>query len=140
MLLDITAVDYPEHDERFELVYHLLSLRQNQRIRVKLRSDEEIPVPSVTGLFSCAGWYEREIWDMFGIFFLNNVDLRRLLSDYGFEGHPLRKDFPLTGYVELRYDEEQKRVVYESVALTQSVSQLRLCQPMGGHDVCYATR
>ena len=132
MLLDITAVDYPEHDERFEVVYHLLSLRQNQRIRVKLRSDEEIPVPSVTGLFSCAGWYEREIWDMFGIFFLNNVDLRRLLSDYGFEGHPLRKDFPLTGYVELRYDEEQKRVVYESVSLTQAFRNFDFVSPWEG--------
>ena len=132
MLLDITAVDYPEHDERFEVVYHLLSLRQNQRIRVKLRSSEETPITSVTGIFGSAGWYEREIWDMFGVFFLDNTDLRRLLSDYGFEGHPLRKDFPLTGYVELRYDEEQKRVVYESVALSQACRNFDFVSPWEG--------
>ncbi|MGH6930945.1 MAG: NADH-quinone oxidoreductase subunit C [Dongiaceae bacterium] len=119
MLIDICGADYPDRDERFEVVYHLLSLKHNQRLRVKTAVGEERPVPSVTGVFSAAGWFEREAWDLYGIYFADHPDLRRLLTDYGFEGHPLRKDFPLTGYVEVRYDNEQKRVVYEPVELTQ---------------------
>ncbi len=118
-LVDITAVDYPEREERFELVYQLLSLRHNHRVCLKLSASEEVLVPSVTHIFSSAGWFEREVWDMYGVMFEGNSDLRRILTDYGFEGHPQRKDFPLTGYVELRYDAEQKRVVYEPVSLTQ---------------------
>jgi len=119
ILLDITAVDYPERPERFEIVYNLLSMRHNHRARVKISTDEDTPIPSVTSVYLSAGWYEREVWDMYGVLFNGNPDLRRILTDYGFEGHPQRKDFPLTGYVELRYDEEQKRVVYEPVKLTQ---------------------
>lgn len=124
LLMDVTAVDYPEraHEQgtgRFEVVYNLLSLRHNHRIRVKIYTNEEELVPSATCVFKSAGWFEREIWDMYGILFSGHEDLRRILTDYGFEGHPQRKDFPLTGYVELRYDEEQKRVVYEPVQLTQ---------------------
>lgn len=118
-LIDITAVDYPTKADRFEVVYQLLSLRHNCRVRVKVTTDEDTPVPSVTKVFSSAGWLEREVWDMYGIAFEGNEDLRRILTDYGFEGHPLRKDFPLTGFVELRYDEAQARVVYEPVKLTQ---------------------
>ncbi|MEE8534815.1 MAG: NADH-quinone oxidoreductase subunit C [Kiloniellales bacterium] len=118
-LVDLTAVDFPERAARFEVVYNLLSPRHNQRIRVKLAADEETPVPSVCTVFNSALWYEREAWDMYGIFFSDHPDLRRLLTDYGFEGHPLRKDFPLTGYVEVRYDDDQKRVVYEPVNLVQ---------------------
>ncbi|MGI9388342.1 MAG: NADH-quinone oxidoreductase subunit C, partial [Methyloligellaceae bacterium] len=112
-LIDICGVDYPEREQRFDVVYHLLSVKLNHRIRVKIRSDEDSPVPSVTSVHSAAGWFEREAWDLYGIFFSDHPDLRRLLTDYGFEGHPMRKDFPLTGYVEVRYDDEQKRVVYE---------------------------
>ena len=119
VLIDITAVDYPERAERFEVVYNLLSLRHNHRARVKILTDEDTPVPTATGVYHAAGWYEREVWDMYGIMFDGHPDLRRILTDYGFEGHPQRKDFPLTGYVELRYCEEQKRVVYEPVKLTQ---------------------
>ena len=115
ILIDITAVDYPERPERFDVVYNLLSIRQNARLRVKVAVSEDQIVPSATGLFSTAGWLEREVWDMYGIPFSGHPDLRRILTDYGFEGHPLRKDFPLTGYVEVRYDEEKKRVVYEPV-------------------------
>ncbi|MGE4314045.1 MAG: NADH-quinone oxidoreductase subunit C [Pseudobdellovibrionaceae bacterium] len=118
-LVDICGVDYPEEAQRFEVVYNLLSLRNNQRIRVKVRTDEWTPIPSVTTIFSSAGWVEREVWDMYGVMFEGHPDHRRILTDYGFEGHPQRKDFPLTGYVELRYDETQKRVVYEPVKLTQ---------------------
>ena len=118
-LVDISGVDYPEEEERFEVVYNLLSLNHNQRIRVKLTTDETTPVPSVTSVYSSANWFEREAWDLYGVFFANHPDLRRILTDYGFEGHPLRKDFPLTGHVEVRYDSEQKRVVYEPVKLTQ---------------------
>jgi len=117
LLMELCGVDYPEREERFEIVYCLLSLTQNQRIRIKTRTSENEPVPSVAGIFNAATWWEREAWDMFGIYFSNHPDLRRILSDYGFEGHPLRKDFPLTGYVEIRYDDEQKRVVYEPVKL-----------------------
>lgn len=118
-LIDICGVDYPERNERFDVVYHLLSLSQNQRCRVKLTSSEETVVPSVVTVFSTAGWLEREVWDMYGVYFKGNPDLRRILTDYGFEGHPLRKDFPLTGFVEVRYDEEERRVVYEPVKLVQ---------------------
>lgn len=118
-LVDVCGVDYPEDALRFEVVYNLLSLRNNQRIRVKVRTDEWTPIPTVSTIFSSAGWAEREVWDMYGVMFEGHPDHRRILTDYGFEGHPQRKDFPLTGYVELRYDETQKRVVYEPVKLTQ---------------------
>lgn len=118
-LLDVTAVDYPEREQRFEVVYNLLSLKHNLRLRLKVPTDEETPVPSLCGVFSVANWFERETWDLYGVFFADHPDLRRILTDYGFEGHPLRKDFPLTGYVELRYDEELNRVVYEPVKLVQ---------------------
>ena len=111
LLIDICGVDHPERAERFDVVYNLLSLKHNQRIRVKVQTDEMTPVPSVSGVYKAAGWFEREAWDLYGILFSDHPDLRRLLTDYGFEGHPMRKDFPLTGFVELRYDDEQKRVV-----------------------------
>ena len=119
ILIDIAGVDYPDRAQRFEVVYHLLSPRLNQRIRVKIAADEGTQVPSAIPVFPNADWYEREAYDMFGILFAGHPDLRRLLTDYGFQGHPLRKDFPLTGYVEVRYDDEKKRVVYEPVKLTQ---------------------
>jgi NADH-quinone oxidoreductase subunit C len=131
-LTDITAVDYPDREQRFEVVYNLLSFTHNQRIRVKLAAGEDTPVPSVTGVFSAADWYEREIWDLFGIFFEDHPDLRRIMTDYGFEGHPLRKDFPLTGYVELRYDETEKRVVYEPVKLVQDFRSFDFVSPWEG--------
>jgi len=134
VLIDVTAADYPEREERFEIVYNLLSLSHNQRIRVKASTDENTPVPSVVPLFSAAGWFEREVWDMFGVFFTDHPDLRRMLTDYGFEGHPLRKDFPLTGYVEVRYDEEQKRVVYEPVTLTQDFRSFDFMSPWEGAE------
>jgi NADH-quinone oxidoreductase subunit C len=130
--MDVCGVDYPDRDERFEVVYNLLSLKLNQRVRVKVTTDEDSPVPSVTGVFRSAGWYERETWDLYGIFFSDHPDLRRLLTDYGFEGHPLRKDFPLTGYVEVRYDDEQKRVVYEPVRLTQEFRTFDFLSPWEG--------
>ncbi|ERT01123.1 NADH-ubiquinone oxidoreductase 30.4 kDa subunit, mitochondrial [Sporothrix schenckii ATCC 58251] len=117
---DITAVDFPTRDQRFEIVYNLLSVRHNSRIRVKTYADEASPVPSITSLFDGANWFEREVYDMFGVFFVGHPDLRRILTDYGFEGHPLRKDFPLTGYTEIRYDEEKKRIVTEPLELTQA--------------------
>ncbi|KIH92574.1 NADH dehydrogenase (ubiquinone) Fe-S protein 3 [Sporothrix brasiliensis 5110] len=117
---DITAVDFPTRDQRFEVVYNLLSVRHNSRIRVKTYADEASPVPSITSLFDGANWFEREVYDMFGVFFVGHPDLRRILTDYGFEGHPLRKDFPLTGYTEIRYDEEKKRIVTEPLELTQA--------------------
>ncbi len=132
LLIDITAVDYPERAERFEVVYNLLSLKQNQRIRVKLATDEATPVPSVYEVFPAAGWYERECWDMYGVFFSDHPDLRRMLTDYGFDGHPLRKDFPLTGYVEVRYDDEQRRVVYEPVSLRQDFRSFDFLSPWEG--------
>jgi NADH-quinone oxidoreductase subunit C len=132
LLIDVCGVDYPERPERFEVVYNLLSLRHNQRIRVKIAAAEDQPVPSVSGVFSTAGWYEREAWDLYGIFFTDHPDLRRILTDYGFEGHPFRKDFPLTGYVELRYDEEQKRVVYRPVQLTQEFRNFDFRSPWEG--------
>lgn len=131
-LMDICGVDYPERAERFEVVYNLLSVKHNSRIRVKVSTDEDQAVPSVVGLFPVAGWFEREAWDMYGIFFSDNPDLRRILTDYGFEGHPLRKDFPLTGFVEIRYDDEQKRVVYEPVRLTQDFRSFDFLSPWEG--------
>lgn len=119
VLIDICGVDYPAREKRFDVVYHLLSPRLNQRIRVKAETDESTPVPSAVDVFSAANWFEREAYDMYGILFSGHPDLRRLLTDYGFQGYPLRKDFPLTGHVEVRYDDEQKRVVYEPVQLTQ---------------------
>lgn len=131
-LIDLCGVDYPERPERFEVVYCLLSIRQNHRVRVKIAIEEDQIVPTVTNVFSVAGWLEREAWDMYGILFAGNPDLRRILTDYGFEGHPQRKDFPLTGYVELRYDEEQKRVVYEPVTLTQDYRSFDYLSPWEG--------
>lgn len=131
-LIDICGVDYPERAERFEVVYHMLSMQQNQRIRVKLCVDEETPVASICDLFPVANWFEREAFDMYGITFSNHPDLRRLLTDYGFEGYPLRKDFPLTGYVEVRWDEEVKRVVYEPVELVQEYRDFDFMSPWEG--------
>ena len=134
VLCDICGVDYPNRPMRFEVVYNLLSMRHNQRIRLKVSTDGEQPVPSAVDLFSCAGWWEREAWDLFGIYFADNPDLRRILTDYGFEGHPLRKDFPLTGYVEVRYDEDQKAVVYEPVRLQQEFRNFDFLSPWEGMD------
>ena len=131
-LIDICGVDYPERPERFDVVYHLLSLRRNQRIRLKVATDEDKPVPSVIEVFPSANWFEREAFDMYGIRFSNHPDLRRLLTDYGFQGYPLRKDFPLSGYVEVRYDDEAKRVVYEPVKLTQEFRQFDFESPWEG--------
>jgi len=131
-VVDVCGVDWPAREQRFDVVYHLLSMKHNQRIRVKVHTDEDTPVPSITGVFSAAGWFEREVWDMFGVVFSDHPDLRRILTDYGFEGHPLRKDFPLTGYVELRYDEEQKRCVYEPVKLTQDYRSFDFLSPWEG--------
>lgn len=133
-LVDICAVDYPGRPERFEVVYNLLSVTLNQRVRVKLAVGEETAVPSLTSIFADSGWYEREVWDMHGVFFSGNPDLRRILTDYGFDGHPLRKDFPLTGHVELRYDEEQKRVVYSPVKLTQEFRYFDFLSPWEGPE------
>jgi NADH-quinone oxidoreductase subunit C len=133
-IVDIAGVDYPERDERFEVVYHLLSPRQNLRVRVKVSSDEEQPVPSITGIFPGADWYEREAYDFYGMLFSGHPDLRRILTDYGFDGYPLRKDFPTTGYVEVRYDEERKRVVYEPVKLAQEFRQFDYLSPWEGTD------
>lgn len=133
-IIDICGVDYPQREERFDVVYHLLSPRVNARIRVKVSADEEKPVPSVTGLYPGANWFEREAWDMYGILFSGHPDLRRILTDYGFEGHPLRKDFPLTGYVEVRYDDEVKRVVYEPVTLRQEFRDFDFESPWEGPE------
>jgi NADH-quinone oxidoreductase subunit C len=114
-LIDIAGADYPQRERRFDVVYHLLSLTKNRRVRVKVETDEDTPVPSVVGVYPAADWFEREAFDLYGIFFEGHPDLRRLLTDYGFHGHPMRKDFPMTGYVEVRYDDELKRVVYEPV-------------------------
>src|ERR1700735_3048041 len=134
MLVDITAVDYPARPERFEIVYNLVSLTLNRRVRVKCTTDEDTPVASVAGGYSTPCCFEREFLDMFGVFFSDHPDLRRILTDYGFEGHPLRKDFPLTGYVELRYDDEQKRVVYEPVKLKQEFRSFDFLSPWEGMD------
>lgn len=132
--IDVCGVDYPGNEKRFEVVYHLLSPKQNVRIRVKLTTDDETPVPSITGVFPGADWFEREAYDMYGILFIGHPDLRRILTDYGFDGHPLRKDFPLTGYVEVRYDDEAKRVVYEPVELRQEFRDFDYESPWEGAD------
>jgi NADH-quinone oxidoreductase subunit C len=132
MLVDVCGVDFPDREERFEVVYNLLSLRHNQRVRVKVAVDEDTAVPSVVGVFPSASWFERECWDMFGVFFSGHPDMRRLLTDYGFDGHPFRKDFPLTGYVEVRYDDEERRVVYEPVKLTQAFRSFDFLSPWEG--------
>jgi NADH-quinone oxidoreductase subunit C len=131
-LIDITAVDWPDRERRFDVVYHLLSPKHNTRIRVKIETDEVTPVPSLTGLFPAANWYEREAYDLYGVLFTGHPDLRRILTDYGFEGHPLRKDFPLTGFVEVRWDPEQKRVVYEPVRLAQEFRDFDFLSPWEG--------
>ncbi len=131
-LMDICGADYPERPERFEIVYNLLSLKYNWRIRVKAETDETSTVPSAVNVYSTAGWFERECWDLYGVAFSGNPDMRRILTDYGFEGHPLRKDFPLTGYVECRYDDEQKRVVYEPVKLVQDFRNFDFTSPWEG--------
>jgi len=133
-LMEIAGADYPSRAERFEVVYMLLSVTKNSRIMVKVCAAENTPVPSVTGLWPVAGWLEREVFDMYGVIFAGNVDLRRILTDYGFEGHPFRKDFPLTGYVELRYSEEDKRVVYEPVELAQDLRSFDFMSPWEGAD------
>jgi NADH-quinone oxidoreductase subunit C len=132
--VDICGVDYPGRDKRFDVVYHLLSPRHNVRIRVKVETDEVTPVPSIIDLFPAANWFERETYDLYGVLFSGHPDLRRLLTDYGFEGHPLRKDFPLTGFVEVRYDEEQRRVVYEPVKLQQEFRTFDFLSPWEGTD------
>jgi NADH-quinone oxidoreductase subunit C len=133
-LLDVCGVDYPERAERFDVVYHLLSMTRNARIRVKVRTNETDPVPSAVSVYPSAGWFEREAFDMYGMIFSGHPDMRRLLTDYGFQGHPLRKDFPMTGYVEVRYDEEQKRVVYEPVKLTQEFRNFDFLSPWEGAE------
>ena len=133
-LMEIAGVDYPDRPERFEIVYCLLSLTRNHRLRVHVATDAETPVPSVTGLWPVAGWLEREVYDMYGVLFAGHPDLRRILTDYGFRGHPLRKDFPLTGYVEARYSESAKRVVYEPVALAQDLRTFDFLSPWEGAD------
>ncbi len=133
-LIDITAVDWPARAKRFEMVYHLLSMHRNQRIRVKADVADGELMPSVTGVWPAADWYEREVFDMYGVLFSGHPDLRRILTDYGFSGHPLRKDFPTTGYVEVRYDEETKRVVYEPVKLTQEYRQFDFMSPWEGAE------
>ncbi len=132
MLVDICGVDWPEREKRFDVVYNLLSLSHNQRARVKIRLGEDDQAPSCAKLFPAAGWFERECWDMYGVFFSGHPDLRRILTDYGFDGHPLRKDFPLTGHVEVRYDDEQRRVVYEPVHLTQEFRSFDFLSPWEG--------
>jgi NADH-quinone oxidoreductase subunit C len=133
-LMEIAGVDYPERPDRFEVVYQLLSLTKNRRLRVKVSTDEATPVPSVTGLWPNAGWLEREVFDMYGVTFAGNSDLRRILTDYGFEGYPQRKDFPLTGYVEMRYSEAEKRVIYEPVALPQDFRTFDFLMPWEGAE------
>jgi NADH-quinone oxidoreductase subunit C len=132
--IDLAGADYPEREQRFEVIYHLLSPVKNLRVRIKLSTDDDMPVPSVTSVYPGANWYEREAFDMYGIFFTRHPDLRRLLTDYGFEGYPLRKDFPLTGFVEVRYDDEVKRVVYEPVSLRQEFRQFDFLSPWEGTD------
>ena len=134
-LMDICGVDYPERPQRFEVVYNLLSLVHNNRVTVKVMLEDNSSIPSVSKVFSSADWWEREIWDLFGIFFSGHPDLRRILTDYGFDGHPLHKDFPLTGYVEVRYDDAQKRVVYEPVKLTQEYRDFDFLSPWEGMNI-----
>jgi len=133
-LTDIAGADYPERPNRFDVVYHLLSMTRNQRLRIKLQTDETTPVPSVIKVFPCADWFEREAFDMYGVVFDGHPDLRRILTDYGFQGYPLRKDFPLTGYVEVRWDDELKRVVYEPVKLPQEFRPWDFLSPWEGAD------
>jgi NADH-quinone oxidoreductase subunit C len=133
-IIDITAVDWPEREKRFDVVYHLLSPRRNQRIRVKVQTDEATPVPSVISVYRGADWFEREVYDLYGVLFSGHPDLRRLLTDYGFEGHPLRKDFPLTGFVEVRWDDELKRVVYDPVRLAQEFRNFDFLSPWEGPE------
>lgn len=133
-IIDVCGVDYPERNQRFDVVYHLLSPTQNMRIRVRVLADDVTPVPSVTEVFPGADWFEREAYDLYGILFSGHPDLRRILTDYGFDGHPLRKDFPLTGFVEVRYDEERKRVVYEPVKLAQEFRDFDYLSPWEGTD------
>jgi len=132
--IDICGADYPARLRRFDVVYHLLSPRQNQRVRVKVQTDENTPVPSVTPVYSGADWFEREAYDLYGILFTGHPELRRILTDYGFDGHPLRKDFPLTGFVEVRYDDEAKRVIYEKVELKQEFRNFDFLSPWEGTD------
>jgi NADH-quinone oxidoreductase subunit C len=131
-LASVCGVDWPEREKRFDVVYNFLSLKLNQRIRVKVATDESTPVPSATAIWSSAGWFERETYDLYGVWFSDHPDLRRILTDYGFEGHPLRKDFPLTGFVEVRWDDVQKRVVYEPVKLTQEFRNFDFLSPWEG--------
>ncbi|MGB3810923.1 MAG: NADH-quinone oxidoreductase subunit C [Parvibaculum sp.] len=133
-LIDITAVDYPARERRFDVVYHLLSMYKNHRIRIKVETDEDTAVPSAVGVYPAANWFEREAFDMYGVLFSNHPDLRRILTDYGFSGYPLRKDFPMTGYVEVRYDADQKRVVYEPVKLAQEFRSFDFLSPWEGTD------
>ncbi len=133
-IIDICGVDYPGREKRFDVVYHLLSPRQNHRIRVHVSTDETTPVPSAISVFPAAEWFEREAYDMYGILFSNHPDLRRILTDYGFDGHPLRKDFPVTGFVEVRYDDGEKRVVYEPVRLNQEMRSFDFASPWEGTD------
>ncbi|MBN8958612.1 MAG: NADH-quinone oxidoreductase subunit C [Rhizobiales bacterium] len=130
--IDITAVDWPAREKRFDVVYHLLSPKQNQRIRVKTQTDEATPVPSIISVFPGADWFEREAYDLYGVIFTGHPDMRRILTDYGFEGHPLRKDFPLTGFVEVRWDDDVKRVVYEPVSLNQEFRNFDFLSPWEG--------
>ena len=132
ILVDVCGVDFPDREQRFEVVYNLLSLKHNQRMRVKVITDEDTPVPSVSSVYPAAGWFERECWDLYGVFFSEHPDLRRILTDYGFDGHPLRKDFPLTGFVEVRYDNEQRRVVHEPVHLNQEFRTFDFRSPWEG--------
>lgn len=132
--MDVCGADYPDRQERFEVVYHLLSLTLAARLRVKVSTDEVQPVPSIVSVYPSAGWFEREAFDMYGMIFSDHPDMRRILTDYGFQGHPLRKDFPMTGYVEVRYDEELKRVVYEPVKLAQEYRQFDFLSPWEGAD------
>jgi NADH-quinone oxidoreductase subunit C len=131
---DIAGVDYPQREKRFDVVYHLLSPYKNRRVRVKVQADEDTAVPSAISVFPAANWFEREVFDLYGVLFSDHPDLRRILTDYGFSGHPLRKDFPLTGYVEVRYDDEQKRVVYEPVKLVQEFRSFDYLSPWEGTD------
>jgi len=133
-IIDVTGVDRPEREKRFDVVYHLLSPRLNQRIRVKVETDEETPVPSLIGVYRGADWFERETYDLYGVLFTGHPDMRRILTDYGFEGHPLRKDFPLTGFVEVRWDDEQKRVMYDKVKLAQEFRSFDFLSPWEGTD------
>ena len=139
-IIDVTAVDRPERAQRFDVVYHFLSPRLNQRIRVKIATDENTPVPSLIGVFRGADWFERETYDLYGVLFTGHPDMRRILTDYGFEGHPLRKDFPLTGFVEVRYDDEQKRVMYDKVQAGAGIPHLRFPLALGRHRLRAARR